>query len=210
MKTLLFYLYRFLFLRCHVLRLARWIGESEFTSQWLRTLFAHYHKAQIGIYSYGCFQPRLPQGTTIGKFSSMADGVSIIPGDHKIHAVTTHPFIYNPEVGVVKDFLRQDEPLTIGHDVWIGQNVTILSRVRTIGDGAVLAAGAVVTKPVPPYAVVAGVPATVIKYRFDEETIKKLLQMQWWDWPLERILNNHERFNDIKSFVQAYDKGEIR
>src|SRR5438876_7867410 len=117
MKTALFFLYRFPVLRPYILSLARWMGESDFRSLWLRSLFSHFHKAEIGMYSYGCFSPNLPAGTMIGKFCSFADRVSIFAGDHKIDAVTTHPFIYNLEVGVVDKFSRNDQPLIVGHDV---------------------------------------------------------------------------------------------
>jgi len=208
MRPILFFLYRFAFLRKTILKIARLCGEKDFTSQWLRALFQHYHGAAIGLYSYGCFYPRLPQGTTIGKFCSFADDINIFLGDHKITAVTTHPFIYNPDAGVVDRLLRHDQPLTIGNDVWIGQNTTILSKVGKIGDGAVIGAGTVVTKEVPPYAVVIGVPGRVIKYRFAPPTIARLLQIRWWDWPVERIFKHHGLFNDIDAFIKAYDEGK--
>ena len=80
----------------------------------------------------------------------------------------------------------------IGSDVWIGQNVTIKDGV-TIGDGAVIGTSAVVTKDVPPFAVVAGVPAKVIKYRFDEKKIKLMQDIKWWDWEPKKIYENLER-----------------
>lgn len=77
----------------------------------------------------------------------------------------------------------------IGNDVWIGENVTIKDGVR-IGNGAVIGTAAVVTKDVPPYAIVAGVPAKIVKYRFDPEKIELLQEIQWWDWTPEKIYNN--------------------
>ena len=208
-KPVLFFLYRFGFLRKTVLTIARRCGEKDFSSPWLRCLFKKYHNVDIGFYSYGCFNPKIPEGTIIGKFSSFADHVDIFLGDHKIHAVTTHPFIYNPEAGVVDQFLRTDTPIIIGNDVWVGHHVTILSKVGRIGDGAVIGAGAVVTQEVPAYAVVAGVPAKIIKYRFPAETIEKLLKIRWWDWAPERIFKNHPLFNDIDAFLKAYEQGKI-
>jgi acetyltransferase-like isoleucine patch superfamily enzyme len=185
-------------------------GEKDLTSTWLRELFGHYHKAKVGMYSYGCFYPRIPDGTTIGKFSSFADHIDIFLGDHKIGAVTNHPFIYNPEAGVVDRLLRTDKPITIGNDVWIGNRVTILPKVGRIGDGAVIGAGSVVTREVPPYAVVVGIPGKVIKYRFPPDVVKKLLEIRWWDWPPERIFKNHPLFNDVDAFLKAHEKGEIK
>ena len=182
-KPVLFFLYRYKSLRKTILNIVHRCGEKDFTSTWLRWLFKKYHNTDIGIYSYGCFYPNIPDGTVIGKFSSFADHIEIILGDHKVHAVTTHPFIYNPEAGVVDRFLRTDKPIVIGNDVWVGHHVTILSKVGRIGDGAVIGAGSVVTKEVPPYAVVAGVPGKIIKYRCPPETIEKLLKIRWWDWP---------------------------
>ncbi|MDE5763719.1 MAG: CatB-related O-acetyltransferase [Ruminococcus sp.] len=90
----------------------------------------------------------------------------------------------NPDAG-------QKELCRIGNDVWIASGAQILHKV-TVGDGAVIGGGAVVTKDVPPYAIVAGVPARIIKFRFDENTINELLSLKWWDWPQDVILKNIE------------------
>lgn len=91
----------------------------------------------------------------------------------------------------------------IGSDVWMGEGVTIIGGVK-IGDGAVIGAKAVVTKNVPPYAVVAGVPAKVKKYRFSRKIIKQLLRIKWWNWDEKKILDNLEDFYDMKKFVKKY------
>lgn len=96
----------------------------------------------------------------------------------------------------------------IGNDVWIGANAIILQGV-TIGDGAIIAAGAVVTKDVPPYAIVGGVPAKVIKYRFSDEVILKLLQIKWWDKPEEWIIQKLEKFTDVSGFVKFVEGVKI-
>jgi acetyltransferase-like isoleucine patch superfamily enzyme len=126
----------------------------------------------------------------IGKFCSIAEGVTILlDGEHKPDWVTTYPFY-----DYVKGFHDMQPPHTkgdvvIGNDVWIGLNAIVLSGV-CIGDGAVVGANAVVTKDVEPYAIVAGNPARLIRKRFNDETVKKLLKIKWWNWSLQRIKEN--------------------
>ena len=120
---------------------------------------------------------------TIGKFCSIAENVTfMLGGEHKTDWVTTYPFnALMPSFSHIKGHPSTKGNITVGNDVWIAQGARIMSGV-TVGDGAVIGAGAVVTKDVPPYAVVGGVPAKVIKYRFDKKKIKTLLQMRWWDF----------------------------
>ncbi|OQW92808.1 MAG: hypothetical protein BWK78_00555 [Thiotrichaceae bacterium IS1] len=121
---------------------------------------------------------------SIGAFTSIATGVQILlGGEHRIDWVTTFAFnnIWKEAENVVGHYSKTKGDVLIGNDVWIGTEVIILSGV-TIGDGAVIGAGSVVAKDVPPYAVVVGNPAKVIKKRFDDETIQKLLAIKWWNW----------------------------
>lgn len=127
-------------------------------------------------------------GSSIGKFCSIADNLQfIIKGSHMINWVTTYPFqsMWKMDVPLYENLPIYD-PITIGNDVWIASNVKIKQGV-SIGDGAVLATECFVTKDVPPYAVVGGNPAKIIKYRFTEEQIKALLKIRWWDWEDEKI-----------------------
>ena len=103
-----------------------------------------------------------------------------------------------------KSQIRDNRSVEIGNDVWIGANVIILPGVK-IGDGAVLAAGAVVTKDVEPYAIVGGVPAKVSRYRFDQEMIEAFLRIKWWEWSVEKIEENIELFYQPEEFYKVFD-----
>jgi acetyltransferase-like isoleucine patch superfamily enzyme len=98
-----------------------------------------------------------------------------------------------------------DRSIVIGNDVWIATNAVIMKGI-TIGDGAVVGAGAIVNKDVPSYAIVAGVPARIIRYRFEPHIIEKLLEIKWWDWPIEKIRDNFDKFYDINAFVETFSK----
>ena len=152
-----------------------------------------------GIMGEGSFTGTpLTQNVTVGKYSSIATEVRFsVDGDHlcipnKKCVFTTiwgqpeHPF-----------------PIKIGNDVWIGRGVIIMDNV-TIGHGAIIGSGSIVTKHVPPYAVVVGNPAKVKKYRFNKEIIEKLLKIKWWEWDKETIIQRIEDFKDIKKFIEKY------
>ncbi|MEZ9922577.1 CatB-related O-acetyltransferase [Vibrio breoganii] len=139
---------------------------------------------------------------SIGSFSSIAPHVVIAAGNHPTNFKSTSSILYNKERGFIsnnKDISEQVAKVTIGNDVWIASNVIILPGVN-ISDGAIVAAGSVVNIDVPPYSIVAGVPAKVKKYRFDKNTIERLLQEKWWDWNDDKIrdnikyMYNHEDF----------------
>lgn len=121
----------------------------------------------------------------IGKFCSIASEVKIlITGSHPTHWITTYPFCIF--LKGIKSSPLEEKDVVIGNDVWLATGTTILGGV-TIGDGAAVVGYAVVTKDVPPYAIVGGNPAKIIRYRFSEETIKALLTNPWWDLPIEEI-----------------------
>jgi len=146
-----------------------------------------YERYDVGDYSYG-FPDVLDSysgpALKIGKFCSFAFGVKILlSAEHNINSITTYPF--DVFWGGAKGPASKGN-VVIGNDVWIGYGAIILSGV-TIGDGAVIGAASVVTHDVPPYAIVVGNPAKIIKYRFDEQTIEYLLRIRWWDWPISKI-----------------------
>ncbi len=105
-----------------------------------------------------------------------------------------HPYFYNPILGFVDQELIHRSELVIGNDVWVGQNVIILPRVTRIGDGVVIGAGSIVTKDVPDFAIVAGNPAQIRKYRFSDKTIEKIKDQQWWNKSIEELKVNMEDF----------------
>lgn len=126
--------------------------------------------------------PDIAAGSKIGKFCSIADNLQfIVRGAHMIDWVTTYPFQALWNVNVPLHDLPPHSPIIIGNDVWVAENVKIKQGV-TIGDGAILATECFVTKDVPPYALVGGNPAKIIRYRFSEDQIKELLEIKWWDW----------------------------
>lgn len=125
----------------------------------------------------------LIESGVIGNFCSVAEGVSIGMKEHPLDYISTHPAAYYSMYGIVtkdRPMEQKKEPPIIGNDVWIARDATILRGVK-IGNGAVIAGGTVVTKDVPPYAIVAGVPGKIIKYRLSEERINYLQDLKWWE-----------------------------
>lgn len=144
------------------------------------------------LYHYPINHDRL----VIGKFCSIACGAKFLftSANHAMQSLSTYPFpLFFEEWGLERADVTQawdnKGDIVVGSDVWIGFEAVILSSV-TIGDGAVIGARAVVTKDVPPYTIVGGVPAKPIRKRFSDETIERLEALRWWDWPSERIERN--------------------
>lgn len=160
----------------------------------------HFEKNNV-LYHYPVNGDRLK----IGKFCSIACGAKFLftSGNHSMQSLSTYTFpIFYEEWGLDGKAIRSawdnKGDIVLGNDVWIGYEAVILSGV-TIGDGAIVGARAVVTKDVPPYTIVAGVPARPIRKRFDEETIAKLEALRWWDWDEEKI----------KRCIPAIQSGDI-
>jgi phosphonate metabolism protein (transferase hexapeptide repeat family) len=169
----------------------------------------HIDNSFIDAYTYTgqyCFI----QNSYLGRFISIAAMVRIGPTNHPYERPSQHLFAYNGEgYGFApKDssFLenRKKKITTIGNDVWIGHGVVIQSGV-TVGNGAVIASNAVVTKDIPPYAIVGGVPAKVIKYRFEEDIIAALQKIEWWNWSRQELETHYLDFRlSIEEFVEKY------
>jgi virginiamycin A acetyltransferase len=136
----------------------------------------------------------------IGKYCSISWGVTIGPGEHDYTRITSHDFLYNDFCELRPNskklpYDRFEKKCAIGNDVWIGTNSTIL-RGTKIGDGAIVGANSLVNKDVPPYAIVVGSPAKIIKFRFSEQIINELLDLKWWNLPPNIIKENFDIFED--------------
>jgi len=130
----------------------------------------------------------------IGQFCSVARNVSMQVSNHVMTRPTTYPIFKNIFKEENQGEFVSKGNISIGNDVWIGAHALVLSGV-TINDGAIIAANSVVTGEVPAYAIVAGSPAKVIKYRFKQEVVNELLEKKWWDWPIEKIKKEKDFFN---------------
>ena len=166
-----------------------------------------YKKYRMGRCSYfgNRFSMTHPE-STIGNFCSIGNDVYLGTTSHPTDFLSTHPFQYLLGYGL-SDVKRVEylpfKPVHIGNDVWIGHRVIVMDGV-TVGDGSVLASGAVVTKDVPPYAIVGGVPARLIKYRFEEEIRERLLKTKWWT--LSDDLIRTLPFNDINKCLMILEQ----
>ncbi len=176
-----------------------------------------YRGVKIGKFTYGYktfLEPWMSNimVESIGKYCSINSSARVWC-KHVMGGVSTYPFITEPfehTKGII-DIMENNTDLCgegkiiIGNDVWIGANAVVLPNVR-IADGSIIGAGAVVTKDVKPYQIVGGVPAKHIRFRYDSETIKKLLRITWWNWENDEVKKRLDDFNDIKLFIRKYGK----
>lgn len=155
--------------------------RDEYESLALRRHFATRYNIEIGLHSYGCFDRwRIPPKSRIGRYCSFAKSARILDANHPIEALSTHPYIYERHFGVVKTDLIDPSPIVVEDDVWLSHNVIVTPGCKHIGRGAVIGAGAVVTRDVPAYAIMAGNPARLVRMRFVPETIAAIEASRWW------------------------------
>lgn len=190
------------------------VGYSLVKSEKVNTILGNHtnvvapyflHHVEFGDYSYIARNANV-SNVKIGKFCSIGPNFCCGLGLHPTNGISTAPMFYSTAkqngVSFVKEVIYEEQKqTTIGNDVFIGANVTIIDGV-TIGNGAVIGAGAVVVKDVPPYAVAVGVPAKVIKYRFDQDIIEKLLKIEWWNWSAEELQKVADKEFDVFEFVK--------
>jgi acetyltransferase-like isoleucine patch superfamily enzyme len=178
--------------------------------------FCRIRDCEIGLGSYiGAFTALVK--CKIGRFSSIASHVSVAAGAHPVSGfVSTSPSFYAAQPanhlalspgGLFEEYKYTGSDkrfhVEIGNDVWIAGHVLLLQGIR-LGDGCIVAAGAVVTRDVPPYAIVGGVPATIIRYRFPVDIIEKLLSLQWWDRSPEELRAAQTCFHDAGGFIAHF------
>lgn len=193
------------------------IANSSFEG--LNTIFSHVlvSNSHVGLGTYIQHHSKI-SNTKIGKFCSIANNVEVCFGNHPTDTfVSTHPAFYKnthnslgfsfykSPVDAFNTVSYKEKPYVtvIGNDVWIGSHALILGGIK-IGNGAVIAAGAVVTKDVPPYAIVGGVPAKILKFRFEEDEIKLLEDCEWWNFSVNELNQNNIFFKNIKDFREHY------
>lgn len=184
-----------------------WDADSTFTKHTRIGPKVRLLKSHVGKYT------RISKGCSvvfskIGNFCSLAADVQVGAGRHPLSYASTSQIFYNPNtltdqwVKAIK--YPQNLPITIGSDVWLGTNCFIMGGVN-IGHGAVVAAKAVVTKDIPPFAIVGGIPAKVIKYRFSPEVIERLLEIKWWNLKDEEITEKIGFFRESEITLQILD-----
>ncbi|EKB1221378.1 CatB-related O-acetyltransferase [Listeria monocytogenes] len=168
----------------------------------------------------------LPINTIIGRYSSIATGVYRLGGNHPTDRFTTSMLTYSRGITAFEDYLKEEgetftttpiaisnyAPVVIGNDVWIGQDVKFVATGITVGNGAVIGAGSLVTKDVPPYTIVGGVPAKIIRCRFEKQVVTDLEKLQWWNYAYSDF-QGIEGGASIESFIEKVSeliaKGQI-
>jgi acetyltransferase-like isoleucine patch superfamily enzyme len=168
---------------------------DQFTSTELRHFFTKQFAIEVGMYSYGCFDAsRIARGTKIGRYCSFANTVTIFNGNHGLQFISLHPYLYNASLGCVENETINRSICIVEDDVWIGHAAIVLPQVTRIGRGAVIGAGAVVTRNVQPYSIVAGNPAKLMKYRFTPAVIAEIEKTKWWE----------KSVSELKDLIQCH------
>ena len=178
---------------------------GEKLSLTLRSYVSEKYKVNVGKYTYGSvFSSDFNIGgsfVNVGQYCSFASDVNYYGANHPYNRFSMSPYFYNKLFGFdVEDVDRFG--LTIGHDVWIGARTIITCSCSSIGNGAVIGAGSVVTKDVPPYSIVAGVPDKIIKNRFDKKTMSLLEKSRWFELSPEQLIDFYQYKDDPATFAK--------
>lgn len=176
----------------------------------LRKLYSELKQVYAEISSYGWQSDKIDGPAYIGKYVSIGPDVRRISVNHCIDGVSSHPCYFNPIYGWVNRDFRDKTTIHIGNDVWIGADVLILPSVTEIGNGSVIAGGSVVTKNVPPYSIVGGVPAQIIKYRFSADLCERLNRSQWWNIPEDKLKEIKDLFKNPEAFLEALNHIDLK
>lgn len=159
----------------------------------------------IGNYSYIGDNTEIMNCVSIGNYCSISHGVKIGLENHALNHIGTSPVFFKSQRGWIEsDSFPRESATVVESDVLVSANAMIMSGVK-IGVGAVVGAGAFVNDNVPPYAIVSGVPAKIIRYRFDENTIEKLLATKWWEKDKSALIEYKEHFSNITEFIANYN-----
>lgn len=196
-------------------RLLLQIEGGMMWSQTLRSVYQRYYGVRIGEFTYGAgIRPgAFATGTTIGRFCSIARGVEAFSQNHPTGRISQHPLFYAEAAGLLAEESipeKQNTTLNVGNDVWLGTNALILPGCHDIGNGAIVGAGAIVTKNVPAFTIVAGSPARVIRKRFTPEVESIVAASEWWNRPLAEIIGHLDLFTRdltpgrIEKFMSAF------
>lgn len=188
------------------------IFNSSFDRHTAVYLRCRLSNVNFGAYSYVNENSAMDR-VTLGRFTSIGPEFICGYGDHPTNFITTSPVFYSTRRQCGISFTKssrydEEHPTIIGNDVWIGARAFVRDGVQ-IGDGALIAAGAVVTADVPDYAIVGGVPAKLIRYRFPEDVVRQLLEIQWWNWSEDRLREAQPQLaqSDVNSFLEWARRG---
>lgn len=156
---------------------------GDMRSATLREMLSKDWYVHLGAYSYGpCSMPGYwPPSVSVGRYVSVGPNVAVYTQNHPLDRISTHPYFYDARCGIVDEEELEPGLLRIEHDAWLGRNAVILPGCQRIGVGAVIGAGAIVTKDVPDFAIIGGVPGKLLKYRYDEQTQQRVLASRWWE-----------------------------
>lgn len=175
---------------------------GQFYSLTLRRIFKEMYDIEVGMGSYGCFTTNFRPHMKVGNYCCFAPGVQRLVGNHPMENASMHPIFYDPSFGCIKESRYTHHKLIVGHGVWVGVNAIITGNCEEIGDGAVIGAGSVVTHNVPAYAVVAGSPARIIKYRLTEDERELLTNSNWWKYTPEQLKEAIINYKGIECFCK--------